>query len=270
MDVKKEQKIVVFVTLTADDKNLILNGIRLAGIFKKELCLVFPFKINNRKDRNFINIKLNEYLIPLAKEMPLLKTSAFIAEEKLIDLPDVLADDYEAIILLARASDYKKFSTSVTHSPVPFLFVDPGAPTSVFQKIVMPIDIRKENSDAAMWCSWFGRFAKSEIIGVAASEKGRVSQRDMAKNVMLIKKLFQKTEVSHKLFKGKKSSFYNSFEALDLAINSDTDLLVILGSSFITPLDWIIGLPERKIISKAGKIPVLLVNPRRDNYLLCD
>lgn len=270
MDVKKEQKIVVFVTLTPDDKHLMLNGIRLAGIFKKELCLVYPLKKSDRKDRNLIHTKITEYLAPVSKEMPLLKTSVLITEENIIDLPDLLADDYEAIILVARTPDYKKYSTAVTHSPVPFLFVDPGAPLSAFQKIILPVDIRKENSDAAMWCSWFGRFANSEITGVAAREKGRTSQHQMAKNVMLVKKLFQKTGVKHMLFKGKKSSFLNSFEALDFAINSDADLLVILGSSVITPLDWIIGLPERKIISNAGKIPVLLVNPRRDNYILCD
>lgn len=270
MDEKKKQKIVVFVTLTNDDKNLILNGIKIADIFNKELCLVFPLTRSDRKNRNHINIKINEYLVPLAKEMPLLKTSVLIAEENLNNLPDILAGDYEGIILIARASDYKKFSTAVTFSPVPFLFIDPGAPLSAFQKIVMPIDIRKENSDVALWCSWFGRFAKSKIIGVAANEKGRDSQRQIAQNVMLIKKLFQKTGVNHKLLKGEKSSLNNSFEALNFAINSDTDLLVVLGSSVITPLDWIIGLPERKIIHKAGQIPVLLVNPRRDNYILCD
>jgi hypothetical protein len=44
---------------------------------------------------------------------------------------------------------------------------------------------------------------------------------------------------------------------------------VILGSSTITLLDIIIGLPEKKIITKAGNLPVLLINSKRDNYLLC-
>jgi len=57
---------------------------------------------------------------------------------------------------------------------------------------------------------------------------------------------------------------------LELALSSNCDLLIILGSSNITPLDWVVGLPERKIIDNAGAIPVLIVNPRKDNYILCD
>ena len=57
--------------------------------------------------------------------------------------------------------------------------------------------------------------------------------------------------IDHKIFKGTKSSLRNTFEALDLAQSSNSDLLVILGSSNITPLDLLIGLPERKLIKKA-------------------
>ncbi len=270
MDQKKNQKVVVFITLTAADKNLILNGIKTAGIFNKELCLLYPIGKWERNDRQVIQQKLNDYLSSVKENIPQLKTSLLISEEKLNDIPEILADDHEAILLIANASDYKKYATAGTRSPVPFLFVNPEAPLSSFRKIILPIDLRRENSDTTLWCSWFGRFAKSEVTAVAANEKGRDSQRLVMQNVALTKKLFQKTGVSHKIFKGKKSSFKNSFEAMDLALNSDTDLMVLLGSSVITPLDYLLGLPERKIINKAGNLPVLLVNPRRDNYILCD
>ncbi|MEN8117041.1 MAG: hypothetical protein ABFS16_08690, partial [Bacteroidota bacterium] len=79
-----------------------------------------------------------------------------------------------------------------------------------------------------------------------------------------------KFNIRHKVFKGTKSSFRNSFEALELALSSNSNLLILLGSSTITPIDLLVGLPERKIIKLAGKLPVLVVNPRRDNYLLCE
>lgn len=270
MDEKKEQKIIVFICLSANDKNLILNGIKVADIFKKELCLLYRLNKKERKSRDSIEKKLHEYLVPLKKEIPGLKTSVLVTDEKLNDLPEILADDHEAIILIASSSEYKKFATAGTRSPVPFLFVNPESTVSSFQKIILPIDLRRENSDTTLWCSWFGRFAKSQIIAVAANEKDRDSKQQVMQNVMLAKKLFKKTDVAHKIYKGKKSSFNNCFEAMDLALNSDTDLFIVLGSSVITPLDWLIGLPERKIIKKAGNLPVLLVNPRRDNYILCD
>ncbi len=270
MDVKKEQKIIVFSTLSPADKNLILNGIRLAVYFKKELCLLYPLNKKERPNRISIEQKLNDYLIPLKKEFPLLKTSVLLSDETINNLPEMLADNYEGILLIAPANSYRIYSTAVTRSPIPFLFINPESPLSTFQNIVLPIDLRKENSDTALWCSWFGRFAKSEITVVAALDKDNSSRRQVNQNVLLAKKLFHKTGVSHKIFKGRKSSFYNSYEALAFALNSYSDMLVILGSSVITPLDWLIGLPERKIIKKAGQMPVLLINPRRDNYILCD
>lgn len=270
MDNKKNQKIVVITTMATTDKNLILNGIKIAAIFKKELCLLYRINKKESKNRQGIEKRLNEYLIPVKKEIPQLKTSLLAIEENLNDLPEILADDYETIIIIANALEYKRYATAGTRSPVPFLFVNPEAPVSSFQKIILPIDLRKENSDTALWCSWFGRFAKSQITAVAANEKHRESQRLIMQNVALTKKLFQKTGVSHRIFKGQKTSFKNSFEAMDLALNSDADLMVLLGSSVITPLDYLLGLPERKIINRAGSLPVLLVNPRRDNYILCD
>jgi hypothetical protein len=270
MEEKKEQKIVVFVSFSQADKNLILTGIKLAGIFSKELCLAYRIRKKETTKREFFRQKLTEFILPLKKEISGLKTSVLLIGEKLRDVPDILADEYEAIILVADSAEYKKYASAVTESPVPFLFINSQSSLSAFKKLILPIDVRRENSDSALWCSWFGRFNKSEITAVAANEKSKDSLQLISRNVLLTKKLLQKSGVLHKIYKGKKSSFKNSYEALDFAISSDADLLVLLGSSVITPLDWLIGLPERKIIQNAGKMPVLLVNPRRDNYIMCD
>lgn len=270
MGEKKDQIIAVFTTLSPSDKNLILNGIKLATTFKKELCLVYRLKRKEAEKRHLFQQKLAEYTLPLTKNIPGIKTSVLVMQDRVRDVPEILADDYEAILLIAEAAKFKEFSKAISESPVPFLFVNSSAPVSSFRKIVFPIDLRKENSDTSLWCSWFGRFFHSGIVAIAANEKRREAQRMVAKNVGLTKRLFQKFGIAHKMFKGRKSSLGNSFEALDFALSSDTELLVLLGSSVITPLDLLVGLPERKIIRRAGSLPVLIVNPRRYNYILCD
>ena len=270
MSEKKEQKIVVFTTFTPADKNLILNGIKLALVFKKELCLVYRMNNKELKQREVFKQKLIEYTIPLKKEIPTLKTSVLLLKKNIRELPDILADDYEAILFIVDTGQFKEFSKALTESPVPFLFVNTEATLTSFKNIILPIDLRKENSDSSLWSSWFGRFNQSDIIVIAANERNKESQRQVSRNVSFAKKLYLKFNVSHKMFKGRKSSLQNSFEALEFAISEKADLLILLGSSVITPLDWLIGLPERKIIRNAGNLPVLLVNPRRDNYILCD
>ncbi len=104
----------------------------------------------------------------------------------------------------------------------------------------------------------------------AANDRSKEGQNNVARNLVFAKRLYKKFKLNHKIFKGTKSSLGNSFEALDLAHSSGSNLLIILGSSTITPLDWLVGLPERKIVKKAGNLPILIVNPRKDNYILCD
>ena len=267
----KQQKIIVLLSLTPTDKNLILNGIRIATIFRKELCLCYNYSKNEKKQKEEFKEKLTAYLHPVKNELPGLKVSTLLLSEHLTNLPEKLADDLEAILIIAEGSEFSKYSKSVTESPVAFLFVnEKAAQFSEFKKLILPIDIRKENAESALWCSYFGRFNSSGIIVGAANDKNKDEQKQVAMNVAVCKKLFQKFKIEHKIFRGNKSSLKNSFEALELALSSESDLLVILGSTVITPIDLLIGLPEKKIINRAGNLPVLVINPRKDNYILCD
>jgi len=268
---EKAQKIVVFLQFNEFDKNLILNGIRIAVLFKKELCLLSHLEKNKAGEKEEIKSALFAYTIPIKSEIPDLPVSTLILSDKLRYLPEKLADDYEAILLLAGALQFSKFAKALRESPVPFVFVNEGiTEISTFKKLVLPLDLRKENTDSMLWCSYFGRFNGSGIVVVAASDTNKDNQKQVKLNITFAKKLFGKFEIEYKIFKGTHSSLKNSFEGLDLALSSGCDLLVILGSSTITPLDLLIGLPEQKIIKRAGNLPVLVVNPRRDNYILCD
>jgi hypothetical protein len=267
----KEQKIVVLLTLTPSDRMLILNGLKIASLFRKELCLLFNFSKKEKKYREEYKKQLIEYSLPIKNEVPGLKISTLLLSENLAHLPEKLSDDFEAIFIVAPSSQFAKYSKAVTESPVPFLFVDENRVTvPEYKNLILPIDLRKEISDSALWSSYFGRFNGAEIVVVAANDKDRDDQKQVAKNVVLSKKLFQKFKIPHKIFRGQKSSLGNAFEALELAHTINADFLTILSSSTITPLDLLVGLPERKIIKKAGNLPVMVINPRKDNYILCD
>jgi len=267
----KAQKIVVFLQLNEFDKNLILNGIRIAAIFRKELCLFYHLPKSEAGEMEVKKALLAAYVNQCKNEIPELRVSTLILNDRLSKVPDKLADDYEAIVLVAGSFQFSKYAKALTESPVPFLFVnEKNAEFSNFKKLVLPVDLRKENSDSALWCSYFGRFNGSGVVVVAANDKNKDEQQQVTLNTLLVKKLFGKFKIDHKIFRGTHSSLRNTFEGFDLAVSSGSDLFVILGSSTITPLDLLIGLPEKKIITRAGNLPVLVVNPRRDNYILCD
>ena len=270
MSESKEQKVIVLLELKPTDNTLILNGMRITSIFNKELCLVYNSKKRKQNNTKALTDKLEDYATKIAEEAPDLKTSTLLLNERYSKLPDILSDEYEAIFIVANSLQFRHYSGFLSASVVPLLFVRPGSEIMDFTHIVQPMDIRKETNDSSLWCSYFGRFNNSEIVVVAANDKGKYEKRALAKNVTITRKLYQKFNLEHKVYKGTKSSFRNGFESLELALASDCNLLVILGSSAITPLDWLIGLPERKIVQRAGNMPVLVINPRRDNYILCD
>ncbi len=262
---------MVLLSLTPNDKNIILNGIRLAEIFKKELCLLCNLSKKEKSENEKVKTQLGRYVSPIKNELPSLKVSSLILSETASGLPGKLSDDYEAILMLAAASDFRKHSKSIAESSIPFLFVNENRDhIPDYKKLILPIDWRSESSDSALWGANFGRFNRSGVVMVAANDSAKTEQKLVAKNVALTRKLYQKLNIEHKVFKGSNSSFKNAFEALELAKTSGSDLMILLGSSHITPLDWLVGLPEKKILKRAGNLPVLIVNPRKDNYILCD
>lgn len=270
MTESKEQKIVVLTELKPSDNTLILNGIKIASIFKKELCLVYNYPKKKKKQHLKFKEELLNYTYPIKEDIPGLKVSTLLLSKNWQEIPDILSDDYEAIFMIANSLQYKRYLKVLAESSIPMLFVRPESKIMDYNKLVQPIDLRKGNSDSSLWCSYFGRFNNSEIVVVAANESGKREQRELTRNVELYRKLYRKFKIEHKVYKGTKSSYRNSFEALDLALASESNLLVVLSSSVITPLDALIGLPEKKIIKRAGNLPVLMINPRKDNYILCD
>ena len=267
MSEKVIQKIAVIIDFSENDKMLIASGIKLSALFRKELCLVSRLK--KKKFRIETEKKLSASLKKTDDGTKELKISTCIIEGPDSEISEKMADLHEIILIITDIKKYKEYSKAVIYSPVPYLFMNPQKEDYSFKNIILPVDLRKGISDAALWSSYFGRFSKSTITVIAATHKRKNEQKQVTNNIVRVKKLMQKFKIDHKIYKGTRSSLGNSYEALNFAQISDSDMLVLTGSTTITPLDMLIGLPERKIIGNAGNLSVMLVNARRDNYILC-
>jgi hypothetical protein len=69
---------------------------------------------------------------------------------------------------------------------------------------------------------------------------------------------------------GKSSSWGICKETLNRSAEWKGDLMIFSGSSSITLLDLLIGLPEKRIVLRAGNLPIMLINPRKDICMMCD
>jgi hypothetical protein len=267
----KNQKIAVLTENADSDKNLILHGIKQATAFQKEVCLVYVHTKNKKDDSGPAKTVLEGYQKIVTRDIPSLPVHTVFLNEDPVKAIHPLVDEQEVILIIARQALYSKWSRAVRLSPVPFLFVNEKQTTiSDYKKAILPVDLRKESNDAILWASYFARFHRSGINAIAACDKMKENKKSVQKNILGMKKLFSTFNLGIKVFKGQTNSLKIQFEALDLAQQSDADLLIILGSSYVTVFDKLIGLPEKKIMKKAGLLPVLLINPRKDMYILCD
>ena len=85
-----------------------------------------------------------------------------------------------------------------------------------------------------------------------------------------MRKFLSSLNVSCRFIPGKTNSWGIFNETLNNIREWNGDVMVFAGSTNISLIDLIIGLPEEKIIRKAGTLPILIINPLRDTCILCD
>ena len=263
------QKIVVYLSLNEYDPSLIMAGIRLATVFQKELRLLY---ISDKKENSGKSeSELDRYAAKIRNSLPDLAITSSTMRHPGNNFAHVLSDEMEAIVLVAGTSRFKELAKPLRKSPIPFLFINEKETfESEFRKVIVPVDMRQQNKDSLLWSVFFGRNNQSEIIAIGANDRNKESRKSVASHLHSLKKLLLKSEVSHKIYRGESGSLSIQREALKIAGKLQADLMILLGSSFVTWLDLLLGLPEEKIIKSAGKLPVLVVNPRRETYLVCD
>lgn len=257
------------MSLVESDTNLILYGVHLAAVFRKELCLFY--RTTGGYQADLTDKKLNNYRQTLHEDFPQLTVSLLVGPFKGDKLAVTLADKHEAILLVAFSSMFKKLSQSLQNSPIPFLFVNEHSTTNPdFSKIFFPVDLRRQNRDAMKWILYFGKYTPGEIFVLGANDKLKSNRQMVAGNLSALKKMLVKYGISHKIYRGSSNSLGIQNEGYEAANQLHAGMLVLLGSSAFTLLDLILGLPEEKIVRRAKEMAVLVVNPRRETYLVCE
>ncbi len=263
------QKIVLYLSDPGAAASLIEQGIRLAAIFNKEICLFY----HARKKEHGLEIdgQLVRYRETIHVRFPDLPVSLLVGSYRKDRMARILADEQEAVLVLAESHDFRTLSAALLESPIPFLFISASVTSrSSYRKIVFPVDLRLRNSEAMKWILYFGKFNHSEIIVIGANDRDSSNRRQVHQNLAILKKMLLKYDIAHRFVKGTRNSLGIYRESLYAAREIQADMLVLLGSPVLTLPDLLLGQPEAKMVREAGDLPVLIVNPRREAYLVCE
>ena len=266
-----EQRIMVLCDFSGSMNNAIVHGVRMVGIFRKELCLFHPLREKGKSDKLAVQKSLGSIIHKLKKDLPDIPISSLTLKGNLAQCIDRIAEQYDGVMLVLSSEKIKSKLPALQQSQIPFLFVN-GSDTNnlKYKHVSLPVDFRKVMKDTSLWASYFGRFNQSEVTVLSASEKDKEQAHGVKKNIKFIEKLLYKLNLDVHFESTQSGSFKLPFEALDQCKKNGKDVLIIPSSKNISLIDLVIGLPETKIIKKADKIPVLCINPKRDMYILCD
>lgn len=265
-----EQKVTVLCDFSDSMNGVILHGIFIAAFLEKELCL-FALTKKNNQDKTEVHDQLSEIAKTIKTKAKEMVVSTLVLKGSLEKNAERLTDKYDSVLLILNREEISMKIKALQESTIPYLFVE-GKTTDLitYKKAILPIDFRKEMKETSLWASYFGRFNQAVVHIIGAKEKHQESHSKIKKNLAFIRKFLNELKVYYTIEEGRTNSWKIQSEALTQSQKERGDVLIILGSKNITPMDLLIGLPEKKIIKRAGKVPVLCVNPSKDLNILCD
>lgn len=148
---------------------------------------------------------------------------------------------------------------------IPYLFIPKSGRVFLsISKMVVPIGFLIEEKEKAPWACSFGNFFGSDIILFEPNDKGSKAKSNSA----FIQKVLNGYKLGYSVRKGKKNSFGIEKEGVKLALQLNAELAFITASRDFGLDDMFFGTKEYHILRKSF-LPVLVLNPRGDIYVLC-
>lgn len=164
-----------------------------------------------------------------------------------------------------RKPDLRRYLKACRGLRVPYVFFKNAFSFLDVAKVLVPVGFLTEEIEKAQFAAAFGRFCDSEITLLQARDYGSKA----AVNIGKIKSVLDKFSLKFHVQQGEKDSFKIEYEAVQKAQTDGYGLVIASASREYGPDDLIFG-PKEFHLVRRSVIPVLLINPRADLYVLCD
>jgi nucleotide-binding universal stress UspA family protein len=199
-------------TYVAD--NAYAHAINVATALGREIIILNL--VDKEEDISVATEKLVEKAKELTKEFKI-KTNAIVKAGVIFDEIREVANDYKAEMVVMGTHGRKgvqKITGSwalkvMASSKIPFLVVQDKPKKKNFEKIVFPIDFRKENKEKVNWVNYLAKHFNSKFFLFRRHVSDRGFKRRIISNVVYAENILKNNNVEYEvaLAKGK-----NSFE----------------------------------------------------------
>ena len=151
----------------------------------------------------------------------------------------------------------------IAHSKEPFIVVQAPPATEKFDKILFPIDFRRENKESIAWVSYLYKYYKTKFHLFKANITDIGLKQSINNNLLFAKRILVERGIEHEIITASgKKSFED--EILDYAKEVQADLILIMTTKNPTLQDYMFGATEQQLIANKAKIPIMCINPKEE------
>lgn len=267
--VDAEQSLMIPWDFTPVAENALLHAFNIADkMHCKKITLLHITKKDKDNEESLVRLKKvvsdkngkhGVQLIPMVKEGNIFTTIGHAAEEIKATMVIMGTHGMKGMQKITGSWALKV----IVHSKVPFIVVQEPPKDNEFKKVVFPVDFRMENKEKLHWVSFLSEFYNPKFFLVKPNSTDVGFIQKIKGNAAFSRKYMDSKNVDYEIhtMEGKKN-FAN--ETIDFAHDIDADIILIMSTKNIGLSDYVLGASEQYIIANSAKIPVMVINPRKD------
>jgi nucleotide-binding universal stress UspA family protein len=146
-------------------------------------------------------------------------------------------------------------------SKAPFIVVQGSPKNEKLEKIVFPVDFKKETKEKIGWAGFIARLFGAKVYVYKSNFTDKSFVKETKRNLDFTEKFFKYKEVKYEIVTAlPKKNFAD--QTIDYAHSIDADLILVTTTKSINVTDYILGASEQYVIANSAHIPVMCVNPR--------
>ena len=153
------------------------------------------------------------------------------------------------------------------------LAVDSTSPNSDFrlptcQRCALTMTHRREGKEKLVWASYLARFVDSSVTIAHPDYRDGDLRMRWRNNMRFVEKMFSPLGIDYT------AALLSRSTRVDLAALDELHPDLLIARTTDTRerdfIDWLLPLPEYRLLTHPSHTPLLFLNPRDDLYILCD
>jgi nucleotide-binding universal stress UspA family protein len=252
------------------------HAVMLSKLLKKEITFLHILK----KDLDYQNAE--KQITAQAEgifQKHGIKTSTLIREGSIFSAIGEVANELDSEVVIMGThgrKGHQKFTGMwalkvVVKAKAPFLIVHDYPQKNNIERIVFPIDFKKENLEKIRWATLLASIFNSRVYLFKSTPKvnflGFIRFNDkgflktISSNTKNAEKYLRNNNITYEIVDALPNKNFAE-QTIAYAKGLDADLIMVTTTKSIDISDYVFGASEQIIIDNEAKIPVLCINPR--------